>query len=309
MQELRHKHKLNNLLAVSNLPRSVFYYHLNKAKEPDKDLDLKEQIKHIYRTHKGRYGYRRICAELNQTLAGQGIVINHKKVQRLMRELGLKSKIRQRKYKAYSSYQGEHQDKIKDNVLQRDFKATRPNQKWVTDITEFKVEVISHGDDGSHGKTYQKLYLSPIIDLFNGEIVSYAIKERPDYGLVKEMLGDALNKLSQEKTEDKPIVHSDRGWHYQMFHYQQTLKDNGITQSMSRKGNCLDNAPIERLEGTLKEEIFYEDTKFGSIDELKQTIDEYIHYYNYDRIKTKLKGLSPVKFKEQYRNLVLSETT
>ncbi|OPH34708.1 hypothetical protein B5J93_11725 [Moraxella equi] len=155
----------------------------------------------------------------------------------------------------------------------------------------------------------QKLYLSPIIDLFNGEIVSYAIKERPDYGLVKEMLGDALNKLSQEKTEDKPIVHSDRGWHYQMFHYQQTLKDNGITQSMSRKGNCLDDAPIERLEGTLKEEIFYEDTKFSSVDELKQTIDEYIHYYNYDRIKTKLKGLSPVKFKEQYRDLALSETT
>ncbi|STZ09260.1 Integrase core domain [Moraxella caprae] len=280
----------------------MFYYHIRQSAKPDKDLSLKEQIKHIYHTHKGRYGYRRICAELNQTLAGQGIVINHKKVQRLMRELGLKSKIRQRKYKAYPSYQGEHQDKIKDNVLQRDFKATRPNQKWATDITEFKVEIKSNG---GNGKTYQKLYLSPIIDLFNGEIVSYAIKEHPTYDLVKEMLDDALNKLSQEKTEDKPIVHSDRGWHYQMFHYQQTLTDNGITQSMSRKGNCLDNAVIENFFGTLKEEIFYEQTKFASLNELKKVIDEYIHYYNYDRIKTKLKGLSPVK----YRNLVLGQTT
>nr|WP_237047467.1 IS3 family transposase [Moraxella bovoculi] len=191
---------------------------------------------------------------------------------------------------------------MKDNVLQRDFKATRPNQKWATDITEFKVESTSNG---GNGKTYQKLYLSPIIDLFNGEIVSYTIKEHPTYDLVKEMLDDALNKLSQANKHDKPIIHSDRGWHYQMFHYQQTLKDSGITQSMSRKGNCLDNAPIERLEGILKEEIFYEDTKFSSVDELKQTIDEYMHYYNYDRIKTKLKGLSPVK----YRNLVLSQTT
>ncbi|STZ08645.1 Integrase core domain [Moraxella caprae] len=311
MQELRHKHTLNTLLDIAKLPRSVFYYHLNKAKEPDKDLDLKEQIKHIYHTHKGRYGYRRICAELNQTLAGQGIVINHKRVQRLMKEMGLKAKIRAQRYKAYSSYQGEHQDKIKDNVLQRDFQATRPNQKWATDITEFKV-TVKQGSNKHHNDNKaieQKLYLSPIIDLFNGEIVSYAIKERPDYGLVKEMLGDALNKLSQANKDDKPIIHSDRGWHYQMFDYQQSLQKQNITQSMSRKGNCLDNAVIERLEGTLKEEIFYEQTKFASLDELKQTIDEYIHYYNYDRIKTKLKGLSPVKFKEQYRNLVLSQTT
>lgn len=186
----------------------MFYYHLKQNKQQDKDLSLKEQIKHIYHTHKGRYGYRRICAELNQTLAGQDIVINHKKAQQLMRELGLKSKIRQRKYKAYSSYQGEHQDKIKDNVLQRDFKATRPNQKWVTDVTEFKVQ-----DKAQTGEVIgKKLYLSPIIDLFNGEIVSYALNERPDYGLVKEMLDDALNKLSLVNKDDKPIIHSDRGW-------------------------------------------------------------------------------------------------
>lgn len=117
------------------------------------------------------------------------------------------------------------------------------------------------------------------------------------------MLDDALNKLSQEKRDAKPIIHSDRGWHYQMFDYQQSLQKQNITQGMSRKGNCLDNAVIESFFGTLKEEIFYEQTKFASLDELKQTIDEYIRYYNYDRIKSKLNGLSPVKFKEQYTKL------
>lgn len=273
----------------------MFYYHIRQSTKPDKDLSLKEHINDIYHKHKGRYGYRRICAELNQTLAGQGIVINHKKVQRLMRELGLKAKIRQQRHKAYSSYQGEHQDKIKDNVLQRDFKATRPNQKWATDITEFKVQ-----DKAQTGEVIgKKLYLSPIIDLFNGEIVSYTLNERPTYDLVGEMLSNALSKL---RDDDKPIIHSDRGVHYQQYHYQQTLKEQGLIQSMSRKGNCLDNAVIESFFGTLKQEIFYEQTNFTSINELKTTIDEYIRYYNYDRIKTKPKGLSPVR----YRNLVQS---
>ena len=120
---------------MSNLPRSVFYYHIHQSKKPDKDLSLKEHINHIYHHHKGGYGYRRITLELNN----QGMVINHKKVQRLMQEMGLKAKIRQRKYKLYSSYQGEQPNKIKDNVLQRDFNADKPNQKWATDVTEFKV--------------------------------------------------------------------------------------------------------------------------------------------------------------------------
>ncbi|STZ01197.1 Uncharacterised protein [Moraxella lacunata] len=113
----------------------MFYYHIRQSTKPDKDLDLKEHINHIYHHHKGRYGYRRITLELNN----QGMVINHKKVQRLMQEMGLKAKIRQRKYKLYSSYQGEQPNKIKDNVLKRDFNADKPNQKWATDVTEFKV--------------------------------------------------------------------------------------------------------------------------------------------------------------------------
>lgn len=159
----------------------------------------------------------------------------------------------------------------------------------------------------------QKLYLSPMIDLFDGEIISYCIKDRPTYNLVQEMLEDALMKLEQDnvlnraksKPDDKPIVHSDQGWQYQMTHFGQTLKGNQLTQSMSRKGNCLDNAVIEGFFGTLKEEIFFECRKFSLFDELKVVIDEYIHYYNHDRIKTKLKGLSPV----EYKNLVLGQAS
>lgn len=163
----------------------MFYYHIRQSTKPDKDQFLKEHINHIYHKHKGRYGYRRITLELNHQLNNQGLVINHKRVQRLMQAMGLKAKIRQQRHKAYSSYQGEHQDKIKDNVLQRNFKATRPNQKWATDITEFKViSKQNNKNRNSDTSTEKKLYLSPIIDLFNGEIVSYALNERPTYDLM-----------------------------------------------------------------------------------------------------------------------------
>lgn len=181
-----------------------------------------------------------------------------------MAKLGLKALVRrQRKFNTYKGTMGK--DTIKDNILKRDFNADKPNQKWATDITEFKVQ--DREKDGS--VIQRKLYLSPIIDLFNGEIVSYTMKDRLTYELVKEMLDNGLSKLSQEKMDDKPIIHSDQGWHYQMHQYQQTLKEQGLTQSMSRKGNCLDNAVIESFFGTLKQEIFYETTTFTSTDELK----------------------------------------
>ncbi|MDO4896286.1 MAG: IS3 family transposase [Moraxella sp.] len=191
----------------------MFYYHIHQSTKPNKDRFLKEH-NHICHQHKGRYGYRRICVELNQTLASQGMVINHKRVQRLAGN-GFKSQNQTTKTQTLRILSRGTQDKIKDNALQRNFKTTRPNQKWATDVTGFKVEVVSNGGDGSngsHSKTYQKLYLSPIIDLFNGEIVSYAIKEHPAHDLVNEMLNNALSKLNPD---EKPIVHSDRGTHYQ----------------------------------------------------------------------------------------------
>lgn len=290
VKELRHAYLPDDLLQAAKLARSVFYYHLKQSNQDDKDKDIKDTITKTYHSHQGRYGYRRITLALKQL----GFIINHKKVQSLIKQMGLKALIRRkRKYNAHHGQVGS----IADNVLQRDFKADQPNQKWATDVSEFKV-MDKQGN-------VKKLYLSPIIDLFNGEIVSYSIKDRPLYQMVDEMLKQALVKLKDNET---PILHSDQGWHYQMQAYQQTLKDNNIAQSMSRKGNCLDNAVIESFFATLKEEIFFNNKrqrKFTSIDELKQTIDVYIHYYNHDRIKSKLKGLSPVA----YRRLVLGQST
>ena len=232
-------------------------------------------IKSIYHKHKGRYGYRRITDELNN----KGIIINHKTVLRLMKSLGLKSIIRIKKYK---SYKGEH-GKIAPNILERNFKATAPNQKWATDITEFNVS----------GK---KLYLSPIIDLFNQEIISYELTERPVFSQVTMMLKKAFKKIPNSTNL---TLHSDQGWQYQMRQYQYLLKEKGITQSMSRKGNCLDNAIIENFFGTLKAELFYIQ-KFTGIEELKHEIKQYINYYNKERIKSNLNKMSPIQYRAHY---------
>jgi len=232
-------------------------------------------IKSIYHKHKGRYGYRRITAELNN----KGIIINHKTVLRLMKSLGLKSIIRIKKYNSYKGEQG----KIAPNILERNFKATAPNQKWATDITEFNVL----------GK---KLYLSPIIDLFNQEIISYELTERPVFNQVVAMLKKAFKKIPNNINL---MLHSDQGWQYQMKQYQHLLKDKGITQSMSRKGNCLDNAIIENFFGILKSELFYIQ-KFENVEELKHKIKQYIDYYNNERIKSNLNKMSPIQYRAHY---------
>ena len=231
-------------------------------------------ISTIYHDHKGRYGYRRITLELRN----QGFLINHKTVQRLMKELGLKSLVRMKKYRSYKGNVG----KIAPNILKRDFVATKPNEKWVTDVTEFHL-------------FGEKLYLSPVLDLFNGEIIAYNIQSRPTYELVSKMLDKAFNCLSEG---DAPVLHSDQGWHYQMKQYSYALKQNGITQSMSRKGNCLDNAVIENFFGLLKSELLYIQ-EFESMVHFKRELELYIEYYNHKRIKGKLKGLSPVQYRIQ----------
>ena len=273
--ELRHKYDLDLLLNQTNMARSSFYYYEKRSKSVDKYFELKELIKHIYHKHKGRYGYRRITDELNN----QGVVINHKTILRLMKSLGLKSVIRVKKYKSYKGEQG----KIAPNLLQRNFKAVAPNQKWVTDITEFNVS----------GK---KLYLSPIIDLFNQEIISYELTERPVFYQVTTMLKKAFKTIPNNTNI---TLHSDQGWQYQMRQYQQLLKKKGIKQSMSRKGNCLDNAIIENFFGILKSELFYL-KKYNSINQLKKEIKEYILYYNNDRIKSNLNKMSPIQYRAHY---------
>jgi len=231
-------------------------------------------ISTIFHDHKGRYGYRRITLELRN----QGFLINHKTVQRLMKELGLKSLVRMKKYRSYKGKIG----KIVPNILKRDFGATKPNEKWVTDVTEFHL-------------FGEKLYLSPVLDLFNGEIIAYNIQSCPTYELVSKMLDKAFNCLSEG---DAPVLHSDQGWHYQMKQYSNALKQQGISQSMSRKGNCLDNAVIENFFGLLKSELLYIQ-EFESMVHFKRELELYIEYYNHKRIKGKLKGLSPIQYRIQ----------
>lgn len=256
------------------MARSTFYYYLKKSGQPAKHSSVKAEIIAIYHQHKGRYGYRRITT----TLKAKGMKINHKRVARLMHECGLKSLVRIKKYK---SYKGQH-GKIARNLLKRNFKARKPYQKWVTDITEFAV-------------AGQKLYFSPILDLYNGEIVSYSISERPNFHQIMDMLQKALTRLPSQA---KPILHSDQGWQYQMKEYQELLRKRKIRQSMSRKGNCLDNAVMENFFGILKSELFYT-TQFSSVASLQKEIVNYIDYYNNDRIKQKLNGLSPVQYRTQ----------
>jgi len=257
------------------MARSSFYYYEKQFKLPDKYKELKLLIRDIYHKHKGRYGYRRITATLNK----QGHIVNHKTVLRLMGVLGLKSIIRIKKYKSYRGDQG----KIVPNLLDRNFKAEEPNRKWATDVTEFNV-------------SGNKLYLSPIIDLFNQEIISYELTERPVFNQVTNMLDKAFKKIPKDT---KLMLHSDQGWQYQMKNYQYRLGKKGIVQSMSRKGNCLDNAVIENFFGILKSELFYV-KKYQSINDLKSDIKAYIHYYNNDRIKLNLNKMSPVEYRAHY---------
>lgn len=274
MIELRQQYPLGTLLKVSGLSRSTFYYQAKVQQAGDRYAELKASIGAIYERHKGRYGYRCITDELRNA----GLAVNHKTVQRLMQLLGLKSLVRLKKYR---SYRGQFNANV-SNVLDRQFRADQPNQKWVTDVTEFNVR----GD---------KLYLSPVMDLYNGEIVAYETQRRPDFSLVSNMLKKALGKLNSEQA---PLLHSDQGWQYQMPAYRRQLEAGGLTQSMSRKGNCLDNAAMESFFGTLKSEYFYLN-KFDSIELLEDGLRQYIHYYNHERIKTKLKGLSPVQYRTQ----------
>lgn len=215
---------------------------------------------------------------MTMLLKNRGFSINHKTVLRLMKVLGLVCKVRMRKYRSYKGEVG----KIAENILNRDFKTEKPNTKWVTDVTEFHL----------FGK---KLYLSPILDLCSSDIVSYTISERPVLSMVTSMLEEALEKLP--KGADL-IIHSDQGWQYQHKIYRKMLEDRGISQSMSRKGNCLDNAVAENFFGILKSELLYLQD-FTSMEHFEAELIAYLEYYNHKRIKAKLKGLTPYEHRCQ----------
>ena len=267
---------LDILLKIIKLARSTYYYHLKQLVQSDKDVDVKAEIQSIYTEHKGNYGYRRMTLELRN----RGFVVNHKKVQRLMKVLGLTARIRRKR--KYSSYQGEVGKKV-DNLIQRQFEATKPMQKCYTDVTEFAIPASS-----------QKLYLSPVLDGFNSEIISYNLSTSPNLVQMKAMLEQAFTENHYENT----ILHSDQGGQYQHDFYHHFLKNKGIQPSMSRNGNSPDNGMMESFFGILKSEMFYGYEKsLQSLKQLEQAIVDYIDYYNNKRIKVKLKGLSPVQYR------------
>ena len=267
---------LELLLKIIKLARSTYYYQLKQLNKSDKNHDIKDEIQAIFTEHKGNYGYRRMTLELRN----RGFVVNHKKVQRLMKILGLSARIRRKR--KYSSYQGEIGKKA-DNLIQRQFEASKPMEKCYTDVTEFAIPASS-----------QKLYLSPVLDGFNSEIIAYNLSTSPNLIQVKDMLERTFTEEHYENT----ILHSDQGWQYQHNSYHQFLESKGIQPSMSRKGNSPDNGMMESFFGILKSEMFYGYEKsFQSLNQLEQAIVDYIDYYNNKRIKVKLKGLSPVQYR------------
>ena len=288
--ELQHKYPLVVLLDISGLKRSTYYYTLNKLDKDTKNDDIMNTIIDIYYAHKARYGYRRITLEL----INRGYIVNHKKVKRLMSKMGLYARTPKAKYKSYKGdMNGTVKNLLLDKVIdevnhktyyERNFKTERCNEIWSTDVSEFHIAA-------------GKLYLSPILDLHNREIVSYNISASPNYDQIKDMLAKAFNKYKDLKGL---ILTSDQGWQYQMQEYHIALEEKGIIQSMSRKGNCLDNSPMENFFGKMKNEMFYGyEYTFNTLEELKKEMEEYISYYNNQRITEKLKGLTPVEYRNQ----------
>ena len=268
--------RLDLLLETARLARSTYYYHVKQLDKPDKDQELKAEIQSIFTEHKGNYGYRRIHLELRN----RAYVVNHKRVQRLMKVLNLQAIIR--KKRKYSSHKGDVGKKA-ENLIQRQFEGSKPMEKCYTDVTEFAIPASP-----------QKLYLSPVLDGFNSEIIAYNLSTSPNLEQVKAMLNQAFSEDHYTNT----ILHSDQGWQYQHDSYHRFLESKGIQPSMSRKGNIPDNGMMESLFGILKSEMFYGYEKhFRSLEDLEQAIIDYIDYYNNKRIKVKLKGLSPVQYR------------
>ena len=269
-----------------DLPKSTYMYWQQRLDRPNKDEQVEKKILEI-RKDNPNYGYRRMAAMLRK----QWLLINKKKVQRLVQKLKLQVTSFSRKTRKYSSYKGTI-GKVADNEINRKFKVGEPYTYITTDTTEFKYLE----KDKNENYQVKKLYLNPYLDMYNSEIISYEISKQPTLEPILKALDKAIEITNINK--DKRIFHSDQGWAYQIKQYTSKLEAEGITQSMSRKGNCLDNSPMENFFGILKQEIYY-GKKFYSYEELKETIEEYIEYYNKDRIKEKLGYLSPIEYREK----------
>ncbi len=231
-------------------------------------------IKSIFIENKSRYGVRRVHKELIR----RGYKVNHKRVQRLMHHSNLLGKRPKEKYCSYKGKVG----KTADNIINRDFSANKPLQKWTTDVSQFNF-------------SWGKCYLSPILDMATNEIISYDLALHPDLKQIKRMLDRAFKKFPRTPGL---ILHSDQGWQYQHVYYSSRLKEHGIIQSMSRKGNCYDNCIMETFFGRMKNEMYYGcEKEYTSFDQFSKAVEAYINYYNNKRIQAKTKWMPPVQYR------------
>lgn len=275
IQSLEPKYKLSVLLQIAEMARSTYYYTLSAIRRPDKYSDARMKLNKLHIEHQGRYGYRRLTSELRK----EGLPLNHKTVSRLMKEESIECKIR-RKRKKYFAPSPELE--ASPNVLNRDFTATEPYKKAVTDVTEFWIKNT-------------KIYVSALIDLYDGAVISTSYSTSNNTNLIMSMF-DRIPKNNKAFLVNM-LVHSDQGVLYRTNRYKNYLNAYNIIQSMSRRGNCYDNAVAECFFGTFKSEVLYI-KDIPSIEVFKQEFEEYIHYYNYDRIKSKLGYLSPMQYRK-----------
>ncbi|WP_343883986.1 IS3 family transposase, partial [Glutamicibacter uratoxydans] len=260
-------------MAIAGLARSTYYYQVKALARPDRHAELKTVVKKEFDRNHARYGYRQI----RLVLLARGWKVSKKLVLKLMRQLGIASKVRRRK--KYSSYQGEA-GKIAENLLDRQFEVDTPDTVYASDVSEFPV-------------TGRKLYLSPIMDLCDRSIISFTLSTSPTTAFTTESLARALGDRQFEK---KLLVHTDQGFHYRHWSWRNLLAEHGAVQSMSRKGNCYDNAVMENFFGQLKTEMFYGE-RFESVAELAVAIEDYIAWYNMERRQERLKGMAPMEYR------------
>lgn len=272
---LKADYPLAVLLAVAGLARSTFFYHQVRLTRPDPHAALKAAITRAFRKAQGRYGYRRVHTMLTR----QGWQVAKKTVLKLMNSLGLVCKVR--RPRAFRSWLGQT-GAIAPNVLDRRFTVSAPNTRWVTDVTEFRI-------------AGRKVYLSPVIDLFDRSVVAYSHGPSPSLELTNSSLRTAIATLPAGAASP---VHSDQGFQYQHASWRRLLSGAGLTQSMSRKATCLDNAIAENFFGHLKEELFHH-TSFDTVEQFTTALDEYLDWYNTTRISTSLNGLSPAEYRAQ----------
>jgi transposase InsO family protein len=287
------------------MPKSTYEYYkerkhlIAEQKKKSKDDEILSIVKPIYEENKARYGYRRIILSIDKDTLRK-LSVGRDRIRKVLINNGLYG-IQGSNHK-YHSYKGDNGlekrnlllikefDKEKDKeVLVRDFKTTGPNQKWTTDVSEFKTSC-------------GKLYLSPILDMYDSSIISYDLSMHPDFSQTKRMISEAFSKYNNL---EGLIFHSDQGWQYQMKQYSSWLSERKIKQSFSRKGNCMDNSLMENFFGILKNEMFYgHEHEFKTLEDLKEAIEEYIDYYNAKRINVKRKGLSPLMYRQQSQTLL-----